>query len=274
MILIHGAVADASYFSETAAVLREFFDVITYDRRGNSRSSCSPDAAYHIQDQTDDVVALIERLGLRNVILVGHSAGGIMAIEAFRRITSRVSHVIIYETPLLALVGDAEKERLISWVHLLEEMNERGEHKQTAREFGLSIGELDPRAPRKSSEEKEKDRVNFGHFINHEFHDFSFYEPNLDFLKANAKYITLMDGDRNHGHYFHTGMENLHTLTGSPLVHTAGCHNAPYDVPESFATALIGIVARCHHAPLSVKKKPQILSGDYIPSGRADDTEE
>ena len=239
MVLVHGAVADAGYFSECCHFLRDHFDLVTYDRRGNSRSLPKEGATFHVADQTDDLVNLIEQLDLSDVILVGHSAGGIMCLEAINRIPGRLKRVIIYETPLMGLCEGVDMS--IRWVEDLKAMNAEGKHREVAREFGVSIGELDERARKKSGDEKEKDRRNFAHFINYEFNDFSYYMPNMAVLKANARFLTALQGDRNQGHYFHESMQTLSAQTGCELIYTAGCHNAPFDVPQSFAVCLLGI---------------------------------
>lgn len=242
LLMIHGAVADAGYFSETAEYLKDYFDVITYDRRGNSRSKCSAEASFHIEDQTNDVLALIEGLDLHDLILMGHSAGGIMAMEAIRRMPSRIRYVMFYETPIMAILP--QREELLEWTKHMEEINLAGKHKEAAKEFGMSIGELDPRARAKSFIEKRRDRANFGHFINHEFHDFSFYEPDFKFLKTNAKFFTAISGDRNQAHYFHEAMDLMESELGIEQVHVPGCHNAPFDLPLDFANGLLGITVR------------------------------
>ncbi len=246
LVLIHGAVADASYFDETREYLKDYFDVITYDRRGYSRSVCKDQehASYSIQDHAKDLVNLIEGLDLHGVVLVGHSAGGIMAMEAFQMIPGRIAHVVLYETPLISMLAPERRDKLYQWNVRLEDMNRRGLHKETAREFGISVGELDPRAREKEPYEKKKDRMNFAQFINYEFHEFTYYKPDFEFLKANARYITLMSGDRNQGHYFHSSMDTMEKEVGAEQVHVPGCHNAPFDVPLDFANGVLGILLR------------------------------
>ena len=239
MLIVHGAVEDTSYFSELAHYLRDFFDVITYDRRGNSESRPKEGASFDHAGQTEDAVSLIRELDLHDVILFGHSAGGQVCFETFKALPGRIRHVIAYETPLLELLPDRDER--VGWVERVETLNAQHRNRETSKEFAVSIGEQDERARKKTPDEKIKDRQNFGHFINYEFHDFSYYQPDIAFLKTNARYITLLQGDRNHGHYFHVSMQVLSEKIGCRLFYTAGCHNAPYDIPESFAISLIGV---------------------------------
>ena len=38
LILIHGVIVDADLYSQASSLLARYFRVVTYDRRGNSRS--------------------------------------------------------------------------------------------------------------------------------------------------------------------------------------------------------------------------------------------
>ena len=244
MILIHGAVADADYFSESVPILRKFYDVITYDRRGNSRSTPKEGATFQIADQVKDVVALIEALDLQQVILVGHSAGGEMALETFRVATSRIARVILYETPLLSMITE-QRPDMPEWIANMEALNASGKHREVAKEFGLSIGVMDKRARKKNRDEKQKDRMNFGHFINHEFHAFSYYEPDIDFCRVNRDYITAVvgDGSEQTGSHLSLAMRIFAETVGCDLYHLAGFHNLPYDLPKDFVAGVLGILS-------------------------------
>src|SRR5687767_1129250 len=80
LLLVHGATAD--HTTTWRFVLQEFerrFTVYAMDRRGRG---CSGDsAAYDLQREAEDVVAVIDSIG-EPVHLLGHSYGGLCAIEA------------------------------------------------------------------------------------------------------------------------------------------------------------------------------------------------
>jgi len=65
VLLIPGATGDAGHFASTAELLSDEFTVITYDRRGNSRSrvTSDPELAARISAQADDAAALITGCG-------------------------------------------------------------------------------------------------------------------------------------------------------------------------------------------------------------------
>ena len=117
-------------------------------------------------------------------------------------------------------------------------------HIECAREFGKSIGLYDDRAPKKTKDEKWKDRGLFAHFINHEFPIFSYYEADIPFCKAHKDMITAISGDRAYGSTYQQAMKEFAKEIGCEQLHFAGCHNLPYDLPLDFATCMIGAIER------------------------------
>jgi pimeloyl-ACP methyl ester carboxylesterase len=81
VLFIAGATGDGGHFERVAELLSDEFTVVTYDRRGNSRSP-RPDGweSTSTEEQSDDAAGLIEALGL------GMQRGGPQGgMEAFLR---------------------------------------------------------------------------------------------------------------------------------------------------------------------------------------------
>jgi non-heme chloroperoxidase len=87
------------------------FRGVAHDRRGHGRSS-QPWDGNDMDTYADDLAAVIERLDLRNIILVGHSTGGgEVARYMARHGTDRVSKaVLVSAIPPLMLQTDANPE--------------------------------------------------------------------------------------------------------------------------------------------------------------------
>ena len=81
VLLLHGGFSNANYFGRLIPVLvAHGYQVIVMDSRGHGRSTRS-DApiTYHLM--ADDVLALLDRLKVRKVSLVGWSDGGIIGLD-------------------------------------------------------------------------------------------------------------------------------------------------------------------------------------------------
>jgi pimeloyl-ACP methyl ester carboxylesterase len=76
MVLLHGLQDCARGWDFFAPNMSSEHHVLALDHRGHGDSAWPDASHYRLRDYVGDVEALIEQLGLRQVILVGHSAGG------------------------------------------------------------------------------------------------------------------------------------------------------------------------------------------------------
>ena len=81
LVLVHGATADHSRWAPVLPALQERFTVLAIDRRGRGRSGDA--ATYAIEREYEDVAAVVEWAG-EHVSVLGHSYGGVCALEAAR----------------------------------------------------------------------------------------------------------------------------------------------------------------------------------------------
>ncbi|MEO1701664.1 MAG: 3-oxoadipate enol-lactonase [Pseudomonadota bacterium] len=88
--------SDQSLWDGVIAHLGGGFDTLTYDLRGHGLSAVTQD--YTVVDMADDLIALIENLGLRDVILCGVSVGGMVAQSVAARRPDLLSAVILSNT--------------------------------------------------------------------------------------------------------------------------------------------------------------------------------
>ncbi len=81
VVLLHGAASNHRWWDPVAARLARRHRVLRYDHRGHGQSS-SPAGGYTVDRLAADAAAVVERLGLGRVVLVGHSAGADIALAA------------------------------------------------------------------------------------------------------------------------------------------------------------------------------------------------
>jgi esterase len=75
-IMLHGISRIAHQFDHIAPVFRKDYHVMAIDMRGHGDSGWSPEGAYLVEDYEKDLDAFIDKLNLRNLILLGNSTGG------------------------------------------------------------------------------------------------------------------------------------------------------------------------------------------------------
>src|SRR5688572_21255876 len=77
VLFIAGATGDAGHFERATDILASEHTVITYDRRGNSRSQ--PTGPTTLDQQADDAAALLRHVGGAAAAVFGTSGGAIIA---------------------------------------------------------------------------------------------------------------------------------------------------------------------------------------------------
>jgi pimeloyl-ACP methyl ester carboxylesterase len=109
VLLIPGTPGDAGQFDTVAAELCGDHMVITYDRRGTSRSG-APQGWSHtsVAEQADDAARLLARMGVGPAVVFGTSNGAAVALELAMRHPARVEAVMLHEMPLLSVLADPE----------------------------------------------------------------------------------------------------------------------------------------------------------------------
>ncbi len=95
VVLIHGwPLSGRSWEAQVPALVEAGYRVVAYDRRGFGDSS-QPWDGYDYDTFADDLAALLDQLGLEDVVLVGFSmGGGEIARYIGRHGTSRLSKVV------------------------------------------------------------------------------------------------------------------------------------------------------------------------------------
>ena len=76
MLLLHGLQDCANSWDFFAAAMCSDYHVIALDHRGHGDSGQASEDRYRLIDYVSDVHDVVEFLGLRDLLLVGHSAGG------------------------------------------------------------------------------------------------------------------------------------------------------------------------------------------------------
>lgn len=97
LILVHGWSCDRSYWAAQVEPLSRKFRVVTVDLAGHGESGMGR-SAWTIDSFGADVAAVADALDLESVVLVGHSMGGDVALQAARRLRGRVAGLIMVDT--------------------------------------------------------------------------------------------------------------------------------------------------------------------------------
>ncbi len=100
LVLLHGFGASLESWRDIQPELETHFQLYLLDLKGHGLSSKPRDDEYSLQDQADIVVAFIENRKLSDIVLVGHSYGGGVAIMTYKALLGTGN----YTSPIRALI--------------------------------------------------------------------------------------------------------------------------------------------------------------------------
>jgi pimeloyl-ACP methyl ester carboxylesterase len=99
VVLVHGWALDRHVWDGQAPQLSRRHRVVTLDLAGHGESGRQR-PAWTMAAFGEDVKAVVEAVGARQVVLVGHSMGGPVVLEAARRMPERVKGIVLVDTLL------------------------------------------------------------------------------------------------------------------------------------------------------------------------------
>lgn len=143
LIMVHGSWVDHHNWSAVVPPLSHTFQVLTYDRRGHSRSERS-DTPDSIHQDVADLAALIEDIDLAPAHIVGSSFGGSIALRLAANRPDLIRSLIVNEPPLLSLLehdpdGAAALQGIRQHFDAIGKLLEDGDMEGGARQFVESI---------------------------------------------------------------------------------------------------------------------------------------
>lgn len=105
IVFLNSLGSDLHIWQEIVPAFSDRYRIILYDKRGHGLSDAPP-APYTIDDHADDLLALLDHLGVKSATLVGLSVGGIIAQRLAVRAPERVEALVLCDTA--AKIGTSE----------------------------------------------------------------------------------------------------------------------------------------------------------------------
>jgi pimeloyl-ACP methyl ester carboxylesterase len=97
LVFLHGWCGDREYWKHQTDAFAADYRVVTLDQAGHGESG-KDRKSWTVDSLAGDVEAVVKALGLKRVILVGHSMGGPIALRAAKRMPGTVVAVIGADT--------------------------------------------------------------------------------------------------------------------------------------------------------------------------------
>ncbi len=250
LLLIPGASGDAGMYERAAEALASDFAVITYDRRGNSRSAERGGlGATSVDEHGDDAAALIAAVGLGAAFVFGNSSGATIAMNLCLRHPEVLRVVVAHEPPKIGTLPNRD-EFLQGLKDRMEAAVARGGYEEAVEDFhGWLVGD-DSGTPAPEGL-RERVRGNGEQWVRHELGVLDRYDAPQELIEARSTPLLFGVGTTG-GTEEHTGLlgtyrGSLAALAeqyGTELLEFTGAH-VPYEsLPEQFGVELRAALVR------------------------------
>ncbi len=100
MLCLHGGAAHAHWFDFVAGAFTADYHVRALDQRGHGDSAWANPPAYSYERYAADLAEVVEKLDLRDFVLIGHSMGGTVSLEYASTYPGRVGKLVIVDSTL------------------------------------------------------------------------------------------------------------------------------------------------------------------------------
>src|SRR6478752_4004532 len=216
LLLICGGVYDADGYAGLGQQLADRFTVVTYDRRGNSRSPLDgPVERQRIEVHADDAHRILTAVGAgtgERAAVFGNSSGAIIALELAARHPEQVGTVVAHEPPLFELLPERDHWRTV--IKQVADTFDTDGPEAAGQVLGAAIqmggaAEEDERIPSGADAPQEPDPQtlammarmgrNMPFFIGSEVPGFAAYTPDIAALRASGVRIVMAEGAQSTG---------------------------------------------------------------------------
>ena len=248
VLFVSGATGDAGHWTTVADILADAYTVISYDRRGNSRSPRPPGwTSTTIGEQADDDDALLRGLGLVPAIVFGTSAAAHILADLCLRHPHVLQDAIFHEPAFPSGIPNADAVRAACTARVEEGMARGGPRAAMELYLRWVAGDevyesLDPQLRERLLSNAE---VLFGI----EVASYLAYEPTPDQLAAIRVPRAVTAGADNRdiaatGHWRYEAAQWLAAHLQTTFIELPGAHMGYLGQPEHFAKALRPILDR------------------------------
>lgn len=251
LLIIPSGNGDAAPFGPMAQALAERYTVITYDRRGFSRSPLDGpvDDDRRIELDAYDAHRLLGHLAETPAHVFGSSSGAIVALALLERYPAGVRTLVCHEPPLASVLPDSGRW-LAFYADLYDTYLDSGaERARTV--FAEAMGMTSPTRPPKDAELPPdllaamlaRIRRNHVFWFEHEIRTYPAYLPDIALLKTLSDRLVLGNGSVGREHFPYRPNVVLSERTGVEITHFPGGHVGYVTHPFEFAARLDGLLA-------------------------------
>ena len=242
LLISESGEGDADRSRDLVARLADDHTVITYDRRGLTRSTLDdPAAGVTVAQHADDVHRLLAHLTDQPVTMLGLSLGASIGLHLATRHPGQLGTLLAHEPVSPWLLPPAQARHHRAELAAVQETYRRDGPAAVFREVAKVLG-IDPAnqdtEPGITPQPLTRQRTaNFGFFVEHDFT--AVIRDELDFTPpAGVRVVPLIGRTTPPAVFDHRCARELAKLLGTDPVEFPGGHNGNLTHPAAYATRL------------------------------------
>lgn len=248
LLIAQSGEGDADRTVDLVPHLADAFTVLTYDRRGLSRSRPEePGRTVPLAEHAEDVHRLLAAVTDEPALMLGCSLGAVIGLHLAVRHPGQVSTLIAHEPVAPRLLPEGERARHEAELAGLQDAYRAGGLEaalpEMARVLGIDLAGRDAEPGLTPQPLNERRRGNFGYFIEHDLT--AIIEDTLDtdaLTRARTRIIPAL-GDATPATVFdHRCATELAALLDTEIRVFPGGHNGNTTHPRGYAEQLRGLL--------------------------------
>jgi acetyltransferase/esterase len=243
LLLMSGGHGDANSFDGMVGVLAEHFTVVSYDRRGYTRSPLAdPAAPQTVATHGDDAAALLRAVDNGAAHVFGASAGAVVGLDLVARHQGLVRTLVAHEPPVVRLLPPAQ--RPAPPVELSEQLRTAGTGAAMDSFWAMLGVDLDDREPdvEVHPQDPARARANAAFFFTHEMAALDQFTPDVAALEASPVRLLPAGGTTGHESFTYRCAAALAEQLGIPLTPFPGGHAGFVTHPRAFTRQLLAVL--------------------------------
>lgn len=241
LVMIHGIISDSTFFEGAVEVLKEDYQVITYDRLGYGARRDEENSDYSVHAQAEELREILKAYCLEPAWIVGNSAGGLIALEAALCYPELVRGMILVE-PSLGY-DEGEREKLLCWNRELNGYVKEGRIKSALPAFSRVTREAEGKKEAVSLKEMRRTYQNLSAFMYGELNEVQRYLPPAESLRKLPMPVVNAVTEKGKESIFATSSRKAAEILGWRTVTLPGYHNVAKDMPREFADRIKDILS-------------------------------
>lgn len=237
ILLIQGGISEGGATEQLATQLAQHHQVISYDRRGLSRSPANDDVPVTMALHAEDAAHLLAGLTDQPAVVLGPSIAGLIALNLAVQYPEQAAMVIAHEPPMASIVRDPTREAELDEVTTMARTDVRAAIRHMVKVSGHQVTPEDGARPGAPVGDID---ANLAWFFAHDFPAVRASTLSAKELLAvpSSTMIVPTCGSEGQRRWEYQCAQQLATELGRSAVELPGGHDAPTTHPRGTAETL------------------------------------